>query len=104
MHCIAGFMMCFCFFLPHGDLDQRIQEKSNQIASNPLDRQLYLERGELYLLDEEYLKAKSDFVFCLDHDFVNARVLLGMSNSLLFLNRPDSALLFADRVLLLEEN
>src|SRR6185503_9465979 len=82
--------------LPHGDLVQRILEKSNEIAVHPFDRDLYQERGELYLLHEDYLNAKSDFSFCIDHQLVNTRVLLGMSKSLFYLNSPDSALVFIE--------
>jgi tetratricopeptide (TPR) repeat protein len=89
--------------LPHGDLDQRILEKSNEIALHPFDQELYLERGELYLLHEEYLNAKHDFSFCIDHELDNTRVLLGMSKSLLNLNSPDSALIFLERAQPIEE-
>ncbi len=104
MNCFIGALLFSCTLLSHGDLDLRILEKSNQIASNPLDQELYLERGELYILHEEYLKAKLDFTFCLDHKLDNIRVLMGMSKSLLFLNSQDSALQYVDRVLSLEEN
>ncbi len=104
MNNFIGALLFTLFVLPHGDLDQRILEKSNQIALHPLDHQLYMERGELYLLHEEYLNAKGDFSFCLDHEFVNTRVLLGMSKSLLYLNSLDSALLFVENTLALEED
>ncbi|MGB4848188.1 MAG: hypothetical protein WBP41_09745 [Saprospiraceae bacterium] len=104
MNCFIGALLFFCFFLSHGDLDLRILEKSNQIATNPLDQELYLERGELYLLHEEFLNARLDFTFCLDHKLDNTRVLLGMSKSLLNLNSPDSALQYVNRVLAGEEN
>lgn len=96
----------FCSFLvfSHGDLDQRIQEKTNQITLNPFNKELYLERGELYVLHEAYNEAKTDFSFCLTHDFINTRVYLGMSQSLLFLNQADSALIFVEIVLGKEEN
>lgn len=104
MNCFIGTLLFLSFLLSHGDLDLRIREKSNQIASDPLDSDLYLERGELYLLHEEFLKATLDFTFCVDHNLVNTRVLLGMSKSLLYINHPDSALVFVDRVLSFDEN
>ncbi|MEP6794742.1 MAG: hypothetical protein ABJB16_10480 [Saprospiraceae bacterium] len=104
MNCFIGTLLFLCFVLSHGDLDLRIREKSNQIASHPLDQDLYLERGELYLLHEEFLKARLDFTFCLDHKLVNTRVLLGMSKSLLYLNSPDSAFQYVERVLTLDDH
>ncbi len=104
MNCFIGALLFSCFVLSHGDLDLRIKEMSNQIASDPLNQDLYLNRGELYLLHEEFLKARLDFAFCLDHKPDNIRVLLGMSKSLLYLNSPDSALQYVDRALALEEN
>src|SRR5258706_7358254 len=92
---IEALLLISCI-LPHGDLDQRILEKSNEITLHPFDQDLYQERGELYLLHEEYLNAKRDFSYCIDHQFVNTRVLLGMSKSLLYLNNPDSALIFIE--------
>jgi len=86
----------------HGDLDQRILEKTKEIELNPLDPQLYLERGELYVLHEEFSSAKTDFSFCIHHDLVNARVMLGMSKSFYSLNAADSALLFINQALDIE--
>jgi len=93
-----------CLVFPHGDLEQRIQEKTNQIALNPFNPVLYQERGELYNLHEEYSKAKSDFSFCLDRHLLNESVYLGMSKSLLYLNSPDSALFFVNQLLAIEKN
>src|SRR6188474_1257530 len=87
------------FLLPHGDLDQRILEKTNQIAMHPFDYELYMVRGELYVQHEEYRKAIGDFSYCLNHDLVNTRIHLGMSESLFLLNSLDSALVFADKAL-----
>ena len=96
MSSVMGSLLFVSFLLFHGDLSQRILEKTAEIALHPSDYELYLERGELFLLHEEYPLAKLDFAYCIDHQMINTRVLLGISKSLLFLNNPDSALIFID--------
>lgn len=104
MNGIVAILLFSCLVLPHGDLEQRILEKTNQIALNPFKAELYLERGELYNLHEEYSRARSDFSFCISHQHFSASVYLGMSTSLLYLNKPDSALIFVDQLLATEGN
>ena len=100
-HFIDVLILAF-FVFTHGDLEDRIREKSDLIALHPHDHMLYMERGELYLLHEEYLNAKADFSFCLNHSFTNNRVWMGLSKSFFYLQSPDSALVYAEKTLALE--
>ena len=88
--------------LSHDDVVQRILELTHQIALHPQDTGLYMERGELYLIHEEYQNALGDFTFCVDHDFNNVRVCMGMSKTYLYLNQPGDALTFVEKALTLE--
>jgi tetratricopeptide (TPR) repeat protein len=90
------------FFLPHGDSHEQILALSKSIEQFPDSTQLYLERGELYLLHEEPNAALSDFSKCLQSGLFNTRVYLGLSQSLLYLSRPDSALYYIDHALALD--
>jgi len=97
-----GALLFLFIGLSHGDVDQRILEKTNQLALHPLDPQLHMERGELYLIHEEYQNALSDFSFCVDHDFKNVRVYMGMSKSYLYLDNPNDALILVEKALTLD--
>ncbi len=46
---------------PHGDQHQQISELSDLIIQDPDSTELYLERGELLLLHEDFEAARSDF-------------------------------------------
>ena len=102
MNFSIGALLFLFLGLSHGDVDQRILEKTNQLALHPQDPQLHMERGELYLIHEEYQNALIDFSFCVDHDFKNTRVHMGMSKSYLYLNQPDDALIFVEKALTLD--
>jgi len=45
----------------HGDLEARIQELSRQIATNSTDARLFLERGEVHRLHQDWPAAMADF-------------------------------------------
>lgn len=98
VHLLFGVVFPF----PHGDLDLRIAEISQQIQTHPDSLQLYMIRGELYVQHEEYTKAKTDFQTCLQSNYRNSRVLMGLSTTYLFVNSPDSSLYYVNESLLLE--
>ena len=45
----------------HGDLSDRIEEKTEEISKNPNNSELYYERGFLYQQHEEYDKSLVDY-------------------------------------------
>ena len=96
------YLLWSSFLLPHGDLDQRILLLSHRILDAPYDMSLRMERGDLYLQHEEYLLAKNDFNTCLQNHYENTRVLLGLSQSLLYSSSLDSSLIMVDRALKME--
>ena len=102
MNLIVGALLFLFLGLSHDDVVQRIQELTNQIALQPQDPRLHMERGELYLIHEEYQNALSDFSFCVDHDFKNVRVYMGMSKTHLYLDQPGDALIFVEKALTLD--
>ncbi len=95
---VAWLLAITCLF-PHGDLDDKITELTKQINLTPGQIILYQQRGELYVAHEEYLPAISDFRHCLQHNFSNSRICLGLSESFLRTQQPDSALVFIEKVL-----
>ena len=72
IHKLDGYLASRIFlivaiFLPgvlfaHGDLDERIAEKTTQIAENPNAFNLYYERGLLYQEHKEYTEALEDYL------------------------------------------
>lgn len=54
-----------CLSVPHGDVHDQINALTNSIQQFPDSLSLYLNRGELYLLDENTPAAHSDFSFCI---------------------------------------
>lgn len=87
-----------CLF-PHGDLHQQIANLSKTISAFPDSTQLYLKRGELYLLNEDIHEAESDFTNCIRAGLLNPRVYLGLSKTSYLLHFPDSALYYVDLAL-----
>ena len=87
------------WFLPHGELDDKIRLLSAQIDANPHDMTLREMRGELYVLDEIYDLAINDFVVCMQHPPVSARAFAGYSKALFYTHRPDSALLMINHAI-----
>jgi hypothetical protein len=85
------------FLPPHGDIHHRILEVSRMIEANPDSLDLYLIRGELYILHEEPDSACADFQYCRSHQFITSRVFLGLSKCGAFAG--DSALYFVDQAL-----
>ena len=86
--------VCNAFFLPHGDLDRRINDYTQLISQFPDSLSLYADRGDLYLQHEDFDLAHGDFSFCLANGLDNAAVLEGLSRSMASTPEPDSALYF----------
>jgi len=65
---IKGIFLVIAFFAPiallfaHGDLSERIAQKTTEIAKNPNDFNLYYERGLLYQEHKEYTNALEDYI------------------------------------------
>ena len=94
------FLLSFSRFLfPHGDLHLRIEELSQSISHYPDSIALYLARGELYIQHEEYQLAEQDFQHCLQKDFVSARVYEGLSKSLGYQAKLDTAFYFINQAM-----
>lgn len=91
------------YFLPHGDDSEQIVALTKAIVQFPDSTELYMERGELYLLHEDPKAALADFSKCVQSSLLNSRVYLGLSQSYLYLNQPDSALLYIEHALELDQ-
>ncbi|HEY3387827.1 MAG TPA: hypothetical protein VGK46_15040 [Saprospiraceae bacterium] len=96
-------LMATGYFLPHGDDHEQIVALTKAIAQFPDSTELYMERGELYLLHEDPKAALADFSTCVQSNLINSRVYLGLSQSYLYLNQPDSALTYIDIALQLDQ-
>ncbi|HUR31898.1 MAG TPA: hypothetical protein VMZ69_10740 [Saprospiraceae bacterium] len=94
-------MLFLLSMLPHGDLDQRINDISLEIQASPENMELRLKRGELFIQHEEYTKAKADFLSCLQHKFKNEYVFLGLGTSYLFEGLIDSSLYYVEQAIAL---
>lgn len=86
---------------PHGDIHERIEALTAQIKAYPDSTELYVARGELYLLHGDQKEAREDFNFCLKKERKTDRVFLGLSKTLFAENLPDSSLYFVDLALAL---
>jgi tetratricopeptide (TPR) repeat protein len=102
MGCFLKYSLFVFYVFMHGDLDQRILEKTKEIELHPGEAHLYLDRGQLYMQHEDYARAKTDFSFCMDHALINTDVLIGLSESLFCLNQPDSAFIYVEQALDIE--
>ncbi len=80
----------------HGDIHERIQKLSNQIKHSPDSTELYVTRGELYLLHGDKKEAGDDFRFCLKKKMNTDRVFLGLSKFFFAENMPDSSLFYVE--------
>lgn len=76
----------------HGDVHQQIDTLTHAIQSHPDSLELYVKRGELYLLDEDLALAKKDFLHCIQHGLYSARAYTGLSKSFSTETELDSAL------------
>ncbi len=98
--------LIFCLWIalavPHGDVHEQINALTNSIQQFPDSISLYLDRGELYLLDENTSAARSDFFFCVHSGLITSRALMGLSKTMAPLGLRDSSLYFADRALELD--
>lgn len=88
------FCLWIAFAVPHGDVHEQINVLTTSIQQFPDSTSLYLDRGELYLLDENIASAKSDFSTCLLSGLINARVYVGLSQCMESLGFQDSALYY----------
>ena len=79
-------------WLPHGDLHLRIEDLTQHIRSHPDSLELYVKRGELYIQHEEYQLAEHDFQFCIHNGLTSSPALEGLSKSLGYQNKLDTAL------------
>jgi tetratricopeptide (TPR) repeat protein len=84
---------------PHGDLDLRIASISQSILAYPDSTELYLHRGELYVLHEEYTLALADFNRCSDDGMDNARLHSGLGHCHVAAAHAQDALLEFDKAL-----
>ncbi len=58
---VIAFISPIVLLFAHGDLSERIEEKTTQITENPNDFSLYHERGLLYQQHKEYTHALEDY-------------------------------------------
>lgn len=91
--------LCFAFALPHGDVHDQINALTQTITQFPDSTTLYLHRGELFLLDENFAAAKTDFSTCLQSGMNSPRVFLDLSKLMESLHMPDSAIYYVDLAL-----
>jgi len=94
MRFLSMLLFRWIVFLPHGDLQLRIEEVSKSISQFPDSLSLYADRGDLYLQHEDFDLAREDFSYCLSKGFNHATVLEGLSRSMVTTSPLDSALLF----------
>jgi predicted Zn-dependent protease len=92
-------------FLPlalwaHADLQIQIDALSSQISQNPHNANLFLRRGELYRIHEEWDAAESDFNTASQLDPHLSAVLLARGRMLLAAGKPKSAIQVLDQFLL----
>ena len=100
---ICHLLLAFGYFLPHGDDHEQIVALTNAIAQFPDSTELYMERGELYLLHDSPKEALADFSNCIQSKLLNTRVYLGLSQSFFYTDQPDSALVYIDLALTLDQ-
>ena len=93
------FYLWIAFAVPHGDVHDQMNALTNSIQQFPDSLSLYLNRGELYLLDENTPAAHSDFSFCIRSGLNNSRAYVGLSKTLEPLGLRDSSLYFVDMAL-----
>ena len=86
--------------LPHGDLDLKIEAISHLIETYPDSMQLRLKRGDYYVQNEEFDKAKQDYLLCFNRHHKTDYVLIGMTTCYLVEGKTDSALYFINQTLL----
>jgi len=86
--------------LPHGDLDLKIEAISQLIETYPDSMQLRLKRGDYYVQNEEFHKAKQDYLLCFNRHHKTDYVLIGMTTCYLVEGKTDSALYFINQTLL----
>lgn len=93
------FYLWIAFAVPHGDVHDQINALTNSIQHYPDSLSLYLNRGELYLLDENTPAARSDFSFCIRSGLNNSLAYVGLSKTLEPVGLRDSSLYFIDMAL-----
>ncbi|RMF84193.1 MAG: hypothetical protein D6744_03500 [Planctomycetota bacterium] len=83
----------------HGGLHEQIQQLTERIAKDPRDVQLYLRRGELHRLHEDWLAALADFEHGRALDPQRAEIDLHVGRTLVEAGHPASGLAALDRYL-----
>lgn len=83
----------------HGDLHERIEEKSRQISEDPDRLALYSERAALYLEHGDFSEAISDYQHAYQRGHMAEDLLLRMGQAFLGGEQSDSALIYTDRFL-----
>ena len=100
---VAAAIVPLCL-LAHGDLHEQIEAVTEQIAKDPKNSELYLKRGELRRMHQEWDLAQSDY----DHAFAlnPGLVVIDFTRGRMFLeaNWPHSAKICLDRFLLKHTN
>lgn len=71
------------FFVPHGDLDLRIAEKTAEIQSNPTNCILYMQRGMLHAQHEHPDSALADYQVALSNGLDTSLLHLLMAEAFL---------------------
>ena len=92
-------ILLLLFNPPHGDLDKRIAALSTAIAQYPDSTLLYLQRGEVYVLHEDYTLALNDFKKCKADGISNARLAAGFGQCYYAAAETDSSLHYFDLAL-----
>jgi tetratricopeptide (TPR) repeat protein len=83
----------------HGDLHEQIEKVTSEIDRKPDSAELYLQRGELYRVHEDWARALADFDRAEQLDAKLVTVVLGRSRLHLAKQEYKSAMAEADRFL-----
>lgn len=96
------FLLAFLFVgqsLAHGELHERIKVVSEEIKTFPDSAFLYLKRGELYFLHEDFQKSIMDFDSCTILGLDDPRLHLGFANSYGEIGKYHTAIEHLDKIL-----
>lgn len=85
--------------LAHGDLHEQIVAATKQLEKDPKNAELYLKRGELHRVHEDWDAALADYEGAVTHNPKLAIVDLARGKALLAANWPLSAKVYLDRFL-----
>ena len=90
--------------LAHGDLHEQILAVTEQIAKDPKNSELYLKRGELHRMHQEWDLAQADYDHAVDLNPSLAVIDFTRGRMFLEANWPNSAKVCLDRFLLKHTN